>query len=244
MNFKRSSTTLSSSGLLIILVIFIDSSLVNCQSIGKCGADESKKFDDSVSGVTIVGNVNGSFPSSMGDVNNWCANTKESVKAMKDFSKKCLGHLSRQVANLIAYSVSKHQKKVCKNNKSKNEAATKLRCLNNNYEQLAREMAIFVEDYQKTIGLEHKRKLPGLCCSFHAFAERSKNQAKKVCSTDSSLYFQDFIKAFSSDAIDLLCNRHTSESESCKKLVLPAKPSNMPPTKSFLPPLLMSLSSI
>jgi hypothetical protein len=226
-----------------ILVLFTISSFVKSQSIGKCGPDESKKFDDSVSGVTIVGNVNGSFPSSMLDVNNWCATTKDSVKAMKDFSKKCLGHLSRQVANLIAYSVSKHQKRVCKNNKSKNEAASKLRCLNNNYDNLAKEMAVFVEDYQKTISLEHKKKLPGLCCSFHAFAERSKKEARKVCSNESSLYFTEFIKAISSDAIDLLCNRHTSESESCKKLVLPAKPNNMPPAKSFLPPLLMSLTT-
>jgi len=230
--------------LLVTLTIFTITHTITCQSIGRCGPDDSQKFDDIVTLITILGKVNGSFPASMIEVNRWCADAKESVKGMRDFSKRCLDSVSKQVSNLIAYGVSKHHRKVCRNNKTKNEAASKLRCLNVNYPNLNKQMAMYVEDYQRTINLEYKKKLAGLCCGFHSFAERVKTEAKKVCSSDNVQYFSEFVKAFSSDALDLLCSQHTIGSESCRKLVLPEKPSNMTVAKSFLPPLLVSLSAI
>lgn len=231
----------------LLAVMFLVTAVPSCisQSIGKCGPAESRKFDEVAASVTVIGNRNSSFPTTLTEANAWCSRTKEAVKVMKDFSKKCLDNLSRQVANLIAYGVNKHQRKVCKSEKARVEAAAKLRCLNTNYVKINDQMERFVEDYQRSIRLDGKKKLAGLCCSFHSFANRAKSEARKVCATDHANYFYDFIRAFSSDAIDLLCTNHNSESApSCKSLVLPEKDPALPPTKSFLPPLLVSLSSI
>ena len=106
------------------------------------------------------------------------------------------------------------------------------------------QMEKYIDDYQRSIGLSSKDKLPGLCCSFHSFSTSARNEASKVCHEDSVKYFMSYIKAFSSDAIELLCSGYTSSSNSCKSLQLPPKPNSMTRTHSFLPPLLMSLASI
>lgn len=221
--------------------------LPNCvilQSIGKCGSEESKKFDLLTSRVTILGNSNASFPTTVSEAASWCSQAKESVKFTKDFSKKCLDGIARQVASLIAYGVSKHQKKVCKSVKTRTEAANKLKCLNSNYFILNAHMEKYIDDYQRSIALPAKSKLPGLCCSFHSFSHSARNEASKVCPDDAVKYFMSYIKAFSSDAIELLCSGYTPSSPSCIQLQLPNKPNSISRTKSFLPPLLMSLASI
>lgn len=218
--------------------------LVTLQSIGKCGSEESKKFDLLTSRVTILGNANASFPTTVAEATSWCSQAKESVKFTKEFSKKCLDGISRQVASLIAYGISKHQKKVCKSVKTRTEAANKLKCLNSNYFILNAHMEKYIDDYQRSIALPAKSKLPGLCCSFHSFSMSAKNEASKVCPDDAVKYFLSYIKAFSSDAIELLCSGYTSSSPSCIQLQLPNKPQSIVRTRSFLPPLLMSLASI
>ena len=218
--------------------------LVCLQSIGKCGVDRSSKFDSVAASVTIIGNKNSTFPTTLSEANVWCSRTKESVKFMREFSKECLDNLSRQVANLIAFGMNKHQKKVCKNDETKAKTASRLRCLNVNYGKINQQMERFVDDYQRTIKLEQKQKLAGLCCSFHTFADRSRTEAKKVCSSENTQHFLDFIRAFSSDAMDLLCNTYGPETPACKNLVLPVKPADMNTTQSFLPPLLVSLSNL
>lgn len=229
----------------LIHVILVSIHQVHPQSIGKCGADESSKFDEVSSKVTIIGNPGGSFPTNLREATVWCSTARDSVKFIKDFSKKCLDSLSRQVSSLIAYGIGKHQKKVCKSVKSRTEAGVKLKCLNDNYPKINQQMERYIDDYQKTIRLsDPKEKLVGLCCSFHLFSIRTKAEVDKSCSPEHSKYFQAFIKAFSSDAIDLLCNNYTPENDACKTLVLPPKEAGMNRTFSFLPPLLVSLSSL
>lgn len=217
---------------------------VNCQSIGRCGPEESSKFDSLISRVTIIGNANASFPTTIAESSSWCAQVKDSVKFTKDFSKKCLDGIARQVTSLISYGIAKHQKKVCRSIKSRTEAANKLKCLNGNYARLNGHMEKYIDDYQRSIDLPSKSKLPGLCCAFHSFSTAVKQEAGKTCPDDSVKYFLGYIKAFSSDAIELLCSGYTSSSPACLSLQLPKKSHSIPRTQSFLPPLLMSLSSI
>lgn len=217
---------------------------VDAQSIGKCGAEESRKFDQLISRVTIIGNANASFPTTVSESSSWCSQVKESVKLTKDFSKKCLDGIARQVTSLISYGIAKHQKKVCRSVKSRTEAANKLKCLNGNYFALNSHMEKYIDDYQRSIDLPSKSKLPGLCCAFHSFSMAVKQEAGKTCPDDSVKYFLGYIKAFSSDAIELLCSGYTSSSPACVSLQLPQKSQSIPRTQSFLPPLLMSLSSI
>lgn len=103
------------------------------KSIGKCGAETSAKFDDDVASIAILGNGNASFPSSLRTVKQWCETAKVSVKNIKEFSKKCLDNMSRQVTNVIVYGMSKQNKKICRNDTTQREAATNLACLNGNY---------------------------------------------------------------------------------------------------------------
>ena len=234
----------SVSSLTTLILIVITVSHVRSQSIGKCGPEESAKFDQVSASLTVIGNPNGTFPRNLKEATAWCSTAKESVKFIKDFSKNCLDSLSRQVASLIAYGVGKHQKKVCKSSKARQEAGTKLRCLNSNYQNINHQMEKYIDDYQRTIKLGYKEKLVGLCCSFHVFNQRTKVEVEKSCEADHAKYFFAYIKAFSSDAIDLLCNSYSPENSACKSLILPPKEPGMKRTLSFLPPLLVSLSNI
>ena len=250
-----SSTVASTSTLLLLTLFLINLDSGTSQAIGKCGAAESAKFDEDAAGVTILGSSpNASFPSTASQAEAWCKQTKQAVKGMRAFSKGCLDQLSRQVANLIAYGIARQQRSVCKSADTRREAAASLRCLNGNYAALNGRMAAFVADYQGTIGLKSKDKLVSLCCAFHTFARSSRTEARKVCSEVHTRFFVDFVRAFSADAIDLLCTTHVGfaggsssldkEPRVCAGLKVPPPPAGMPLSKSFLPPLLTSLATL
>lgn len=233
---------LITSAFLMVLVAVKSSS---GQTIGKCGSIESKKLDEIISRVVIVGNPNATFPSNLIEATKWCSDAKDSVHYIRDFSKRCLESLPRQVSSLIAYGVSKHQKKMCKSPKLRADLGSKLNCVNGNYESVNRQMELYIDDYQRTIEIQNsKAKITGLCCSFHAFAAKIRVEVEKTCSPDQTKYFMAFIRGFSSDAIDMLCANYSPDDDACKNLKFPAKDPTMSRNLSFLPPLIASLATL
>lgn len=118
-------------------------------------------------------------------------------------------------------------------------------CFNKAITEFDKEMAKFSDDYRLVMKLPKQQKITGICCRFLAFQERIIELSKKTCDQSRSDYFAQFLKDYSSDVGDLLCSGITTQSESCKKLILPTNGSqDLEKTMSFIPPLLQILSQL
>ena len=121
----------------------------------------------------------------------------------------------------------------------------KMGCFNKAIQEFDKEMATFSEDYRRVMSLPKHQKIHGICCRFLAFQERIIELAKRTCDQTHSDYFARFLKDYSSDVGDLLCSGITTESESCKKLILTEAVSDqLEKTMSFIPPLLLILGQL
>lgn len=118
-------------------------------------------------------------------------------------------------------------------------------CFNKASGEFDKDMATFSEDYRRVMSLRKEQKIHGICCRFLAFQERIIELAERTCNKTHSDYFARFLKDYSSDVGDLLCSGITTQSESCKKLVLPETVAGeLEKTMSFIPPLLQILGQL
>jgi len=197
---------------------FANFELANSQLIGanKCGVEKAKQF----LAASIVPTVMGSkgdplFPTTVQIAENYCRDAKVAVKDVRAYSKKCLDGLPRQAISLVAYGMNKQIRNVCK---SPAEIAKSLGCAAGNARELNEEFFKLTSGFKKVLNLDTNRKIPYVCCVFHDVNAKLSTANLKVCNQQQNAYFNEFVKKFSEDVLDLLCSTTPAGSETCMKI--------------------------
>jgi len=219
---------------------------VNGQKKLKCNAATLATFDENVSNMIISGNANNTFPSDAASGLRWCSRSKSSIKHIKAYARDCLSSLTKQVINVLAYSMSKKQKSVCKSKETRNVATTALACINNNLDEIQNLMYDMIDDFGRIVRVDNKQKIPVTCCTFYNFRAASKVATDKVCSASDTKHYQDFVNSLVGEILELLCGDSSPGSDRCKnvKSELPAPDPAYKRTMSVVPPFLTGLDML
>jgi len=200
------------------LISFANFELANSQLIGanKCGVEKAKQFLASSIVPTVMGTKEDPvFPTSLAIADRYCENAKVAVKDVRAYSKKCLDGLPRQAISLVAYGMNKQIRNVCKNPA---EIAKSLGCAAGNARELNEVFHKLTSGFKKVLDLETNRKIPYVCCVFHDVNAKLSTANRKVCNEQQNVYFNEFVKKFSEDVLDLLCSTTPAGSETCMKV--------------------------
>lgn len=176
------------------------------------------------------------------------SDSKDSIKLIKETSKKCLHGLPKQVLNLVMYGINKGTKKNCKDDKTKALAYENLGCLNQVLDNLTDVMNTAAAKYRIVNLLPSDIKLNGICCTFYEFQASLKSIGLTKCKNNSVDHLDDLINEFSGEALNLVCSSVTTEN--CKNFTLPpiekldGKIDKTVKEITFIPALLKALTNL
>jgi len=204
--------------LALSLISFANFQLANSQLIGanKCGVEKAKQFLSASIVPTVMGTKEDPvWPTAVSIAEKYCQNAKVAIKDVRAYSKKCLDGLPRQAVSLVAYGMNKQVRNVCK---SPTEISANLGCAAGNTRELNELFHTLTSGFQKVLHLETNRKIPYVCCVFHGVNAKLSTANRKVCNEQQNAYFNEFVKKFSEDVLDLLCSTTPAGSETCMKI--------------------------
>ena len=149
--------------------------------------------------------------------------SKESIKIIKETSKKCLTGLPKQVLNLVMFGINKGIRKNCKDDETKTIAYQNLACLNRVTSNMTLAMSKVTRDFRFVNFIPGDDKLKGICCSFYKFQSKLSKLSNNKCPSKSTAHMEDLMNEFSGEALSLVCNSIPRESDICQNFILPYK---------------------
>jgi len=199
-----------------------------------CSEQRTLRYSRCAKKLIFLGG-NKTVPSSVPLMKQYCGSTKGMVRCVKEYTRNCMDGLAKTTVNFFMYQTGKLFKSVCKTGELLQSTSENLACLVPVNGEISGVFDQLVNELRLIATMSDKQRIPAVCCRYHYFIANVVEVSSKTCNEDQTKFLLGFIDQLAKDVIDLLCSNTSTESQTCKSLVLPDVKLEDDPNASLIP---------
>ena len=211
----------------LFLTIFITSSWTATSrsrslssSKAKC---DIKTMDKCAVTVMVFGRRDVYLPVNNKEMVPHCKEEFDAEKCVKDYARKCLKPLQKQLIGVIMLGASQVIKQRCTPSGTQ-EYLSHYKCIKKTIPELHNCMDQLVVSLEEISKRSVEQRIPSACCSFSRYISCSTRPVRQMCKDDptaENYIAVKMIKGYASEVLDLACQGFDLGGEKCNKLSLP-----------------------